>query len=265
MARSADSKTSNNKVPDPDRWFSDWFQEDYLVLYRHRDVREAQEFLDRIVPELAPKPSGWMLDLACGAGRHAGYLASKGQQVVGLDLSMPLLRKASASDPLLGIPWIRGDMRSIPIRDGCLSGVFNLFTSFGYFLDDRDNVRVVQEVARVLQPGGWFLLDTMNPSYVENTLVPRSEKQLGDFYVVEEREIDQQTRRVIKTIQLNRGGQKKTFMESVRMYSVDDLYRILESEAIVPRILWGDYDGSDHHTNSPRTIIAAQAHATDTI
>ena len=265
MSQSAASTVSNNDVPDSDRWFSDWFQEDYLVLYRHRDAREAQGFLDRIVPELVPRPSGWMLDLACGAGRHAGYLASKGHRVVGLDLSMPLLRKASSADPSSEIPWIRGDMRSIPVRDGCISGVFNLFTSFGYFLDDRENIQVIQEVVRVLQPSGWFVLDTLNPSYIETTLVPRSEKQFGDFYVVEERVIDQKTHRVNKTIQLHRGDQKKTFVESVRMYRVDDLYRMLKSEAMVPRILWGDYDGSDYDAESPRIIIGAQADATDTI
>jgi SAM-dependent methyltransferase len=259
------SMASDTTSSDPDRWFSDWFQEDYLVLYQHRGVEEARGFLDHILPELTPKPSGWVLDLACGAGRHSHYLASLGFSVVGLDLSKPLLVRAMKTITPSKIPWIQADMRSIPLRNESVSLVMSMFTSFGYFLNDREDILVLKEVSRVLVPESWLILDTLNPGYVEKTLVPHSERWQRDMTIIEEREIDRTRRRVNKTIRLRRGNQEKAFMESVRMYSVDELTQLLTSVSCAPRILWGDYNGSKYFPQSPRLIIAAQKYATDTV
>jgi SAM-dependent methyltransferase len=251
-----------------DRWFDDWFQEDYLLLYRHRDDQEARSFVDRLMPELDVKPPDRLLDLACGAGRHSQYLASKGFRVVGFDLSRTLLAKALAAKPTSTACWIQGDMRAVAIRSKSMSGVFNLFTSFGYFLDDRDNVAVLQEVSRVLKPGGWFVLDTLNPDFVEATLVPRSQRQypsdqagMSDIQIIEERAIDRAKQRVIKTILIRRGEKTRTYVESVRMYKVDELHSMLKSVSLKPFLLWGDYRASEYNPQSSRIIIAARANA----
>ena len=243
-----------------DRWFRDWFQNDYLTLYQHRDVEEARQFLDHIIPELTPLPNRRVLDLACGAGRHAGYLASMGYRVIGVDLSMPLLRRAVEDHCSDDVSWVQGDMRRVPLGDSSVSVVVNLFTSFGYFRDDGDNEVVLKEVARVLMDGGWFVLDTLNPGFVESTLVARSERTLDDLVIVEEREIDRQKNRVNKTIHLDREGQRKTFVESVRMYSVEELRQMLSVVGLVPRLLWGDYYGGDYELQSPRIIISSTFH-----
>ena len=248
-----------------DSWFRDWFQEDYLILYQHRDTKEAGDFLDRILPQLSPRPKGWMLDLACGAGRHVHYLASLGLPVVGLDLSKSLLKNAIHSSPISDLLWIQADMRAVPFGKNSFSVVMNLFTSFGYFGDDWDNVMVIQEVSRILKPNGWLVLDTLNPSEVIANLVPKSQRQEGNISITEERSIDPKQHRVNKIIGIKRGKQRKTFRESVRMYEVDELHSMMQSAHLIPKILWGDYQGSEYQSQSPRIIIAAQAHAADTV
>lgn len=253
----------NVASPDSDRWYDDWFQEDYLLLYRHRDDREARDFLDRMIPQLVPMPSGIMLDLACGAGRHSHYLHQTGYPVVGLDLSQPLLKQASGAVSSSQISWIRGDMRQVPLRNRSVSAVFNMFTSFGYFPKDSDDASVLREVLRVLVPGGWFVLDTLNPSYVESNLESTSQRRQGEVDIFEERRIDQRRRRVVKSITLTRDGQKSFFMESVRMYRVEELQQLMQSVGLESKILWGDYQGNSYQEQSPRIIIVAQAHADD--
>lgn len=254
-------RKSRNSNP----WFSDWFQEDYLILYRHRDVKEARQFLDRILPELEPRPSGRILDVGCGAGRHVHYLASLGMPVLGLDLSRPLLTLASIHSPSPDLLWIQADMRTMPFHPRAFSIAVNLFTSFGYFLDDRDNELVIKEISRVLQPGGWLVLDTLNPPEVSANLVPENQRQEGVNSIIERRIIDHDTHRVIKTIHIERDNRRETYLESVRMYEVQEIHQLIEAAGLTPRLLWGDYQGSEYHTLSPRIIIAAQAHETDTL
>ena len=84
-------------------WFEDWFGEEYLQLYAHRDEREAEAVVE-LIRRVAPWQSGgWVLDLACGAGRHAKYLVRGGARVIGYDLSRVLLRRAIS---MVGIPVI---------------------------------------------------------------------------------------------------------------------------------------------------------------
>lgn len=57
-------------------WYKDWFNSAYYhKLYFHRDEAEAQRFIQKILDYLKPLPESRMLDVACGRGRHARFLA----------------------------------------------------------------------------------------------------------------------------------------------------------------------------------------------
>ncbi len=135
--------------PTPTReWFRDWFGEEYLALYPHRDEREAREAVDLFRDVALPAAPSRILDLACGAGRHLRELRDVGFEAIGLDLSLTLLRSARSTaeaDPL-----VRGDMRKLPFADAAFDGLTSFFTSFGYFADPVDDRRVLLEMERVL-------------------------------------------------------------------------------------------------------------------
>lgn len=96
-----------------------------------------------------------VLDLACGQGRHAHLLAEAGYDVDGFDLSAHLIDAARARGTGRTLRYRRGDMRKLPSAwTGRFNAVVNLFTSFGFFADARDDMRVLRECARVLKPGG---------------------------------------------------------------------------------------------------------------
>ena len=69
-------------------WYQTWFDTPYYhILYQDRDIAEATLFLQNLLAYLKLEYHQSILDVACGKGRHALYLASQGFQVTGIDLS----------------------------------------------------------------------------------------------------------------------------------------------------------------------------------
>src|SRR3954471_6110479 len=102
--------------PEPHReWFKEWFNEDYLALYSHRNEGEARSVADLIRGRVPAQSCGRTLDLGCGAGRHLPYLRAQ-HRTAGLDLSPWLLDVARQKHP--PPPLVRADMRRLPFQDG---------------------------------------------------------------------------------------------------------------------------------------------------
>ena len=74
-------------------WFESWFGEEYIALYPHRNAAEAEHAVQLIERYLDPSAPNRVLDLACGAGRHARVLSTR-RKATGLDLSWVLLKLA---------------------------------------------------------------------------------------------------------------------------------------------------------------------------
>src|SRR5436305_180109 len=131
-------------------WYHEWFGEEYLELYSHRDEREAQQQVAFVQSQFGGV-GGRVLDLACGRGRHMSELAARGYSAIGCDLSFTLLRTGRADyGPM---PVARADMRSLPFRNDAFAALVNFFTSFGYFATEDENMQVVREMSRVLSKG----------------------------------------------------------------------------------------------------------------
>jgi len=137
-------------------WWASYFDGQYLLEYEpiftlEKDRQEVARLLDVLRLPVGAR----VLDVPCGQGRHAHLLAEAGYDVDGLDYSTHLLDKAKARGTGKTLRYTRGDMRKLPARwTGRFDAVVNLFTSFGFFLDPNDDVRVIAEFARVLKPGG---------------------------------------------------------------------------------------------------------------
>lgn len=234
-------------------WFEQWFGEEYLHAYPHRDDADAERLVRLLESHGVAGAGERVLDLGCGPGRHAAAFARRGALVVGLDLSLPLLRAARRRG---AGSLVRGDMRRLPFGTAAFDVVLNLFTSFGYFASDEEHCVVVREAARVLRPGGWFVLDFLNASAVRAGLVARDERRTGNATVVQERRISADGRFVIKNIQVS--GNSRTFTERVRLYEREDLERMLAASGVTLETAAGDYDGAPHGTASPRLILVGR-------
>lgn len=234
-------------------WFEEWFGEEYLEVYPHRDDSEAAAVVEFVLRRIAPEEGSLALDLACGAGRHQRPLTEH-WHTVGLDLSPSLLRIARHADA--DAPLVRADMRRLPFGDAVFTLVVNLFTSFGYFQDDEEHGRVLREVARVTRPGGTFVLDFLNPAHVRRTLVPFDVRNVGSRQIIQEREISPDGRFVRKTITV--GDLGRTFVERVRLFPPDELRAMLLAAGFEVTALVGDYAGAPHDEDSTRAIYVAR-------
>lgn len=232
-------------------WFEQWFGEAYLRLYPHRDDEDAGAAV-ALIDGLVPLAGRRVLDLACGPGRHAAQLSSRGARVVGLDLSLPLLARARMRTRG-AVPMVRADMRQLPFGPGTFDMVVNLFTSFGYFADDAQHQAVLADAASLLRRGGAFVLDFFNAAAVREGLVPREECVVGSQRVVIQRRIDPNGRHVIKEMQLLDDG--RSFIERVRLFTGDELVRMMRNAALDVRHRFGDYDGRPFCDTSPRAIL----------
>ena len=234
-------------------WFEQGFGEDYVSVYQHRDEAEARLAVELIRSRVRCGEGMPALDVACGAGRHLRFLKNQ-QWTVGLDLSASLLRIARRANA--DAQLVRADMRSLPFRSGTFALVVNLFTSFGYFSDDAQHRRVIEEIARVTVRGGWFVLDFFNSARIRHTLVPFDRRQIGSLIVEQKREISTDGRYVHKAITMV--GEDKTFRERVRLFDVRDLASMLQGCGFMVTEVLGDYHGRPFSASSPRTILIGQ-------
>ena len=243
-------------------WYRDSVGEDYLEVYAHRDDRQGSAEAMSLVKLLDLDAGTRLLDLACGTGRHSAALAIGGFDVVGIDLSAPLLERARER-PVDGASFriVRGDMRRLPFADGSFGAVTSLFTSFGYFPTREEDGRVLSGIARVLEPGGRFLLDFLNAPLVIRELVPRSEEVTDARRIVQSRSIHPDGPRVEKKIEVFREGSDepaRVFHESVRLYDRADLTDLLREAGLEVDGAYGSFRGEAHTDTSPRTILTAR-------
>ena len=242
---------SQPSAPEAD-WFEEFFGEEYLNIYQHRDETEAERAIELIATNLVGHHIDAVLDLACGAGRHTKVLAER-WWTVGLDLSMSLL-KVARHETKDG-PYVRADMRELPFVNDSFDLVVNLFTSFGYFDDDREHVRVLSCVGDALRPGGTLVIDFFNAAQVRQTLVPYDERVENGITIEQQRSISEDNRFVEKRITLRE--QRKEYIERVRLLSPKDLERMLITAGFEVVKLFGDYAGRSWSEDSPRTILFA--------
>jgi len=229
-------------------WYQEWFGEEYLELYAHRDEREARRQV-AFFREHVGSVDGLILDLACGTGRHLVELNEMGYDAAGCDLSFTLLR--TGIDEHGSLPVARADMRALPFCNASFGGLVNFFTSFGYFATEDENLQVVREMARVLRPDAVFLFDYLNVDRELEKLVERETIETPSGPVQIERWFDPRDRSFNKRITI---GQKR-YLERVRGYDLDEISTMFTSSGLSIRQAFGDFDGAPFDAASPRLIL----------
>jgi SAM-dependent methyltransferase len=221
-------------------WFESWFDSSYYHrLYVQRDENEAEAFLFNLLKYLQPQPKDRCLDLACGKGRHAIYLAEQGLDVIGLDLSIESIEQARASENDQ-LRFYSHDMRQ-PFHTNYFKYVFNLFTSFGYFESAREHITALQNVNRSLQPGGTFILDFFNAKLVQQSVEPRTVIERGGTQFTYLKKVE--NNRIIKTIRFTDDeGRRRVYQEKVHLFDLTMLQNMVQKAGFGVERVFGDYN-----------------------
>ena len=219
------------------KWFSSWFDTPYYhVLYKERDETEAHAFMDNLTNYLNIPEHGSILDLACGRGRHAVYLNKMGYDVTGVDLSENSIKFAKRFE---------NHRLHFDVHDMCkpynkqFDAVFNLFTSFGYFDHDEDNLNTIKSIKSDLNETGFGVIDFMNSQFVIENLVPEEVKTVGkiDFHL--KRYVENGY--IIKDITFFADEQRFHFQERVRAFTLEDFEILFEQADTYLLDVFGDY------------------------
>ncbi len=255
-------KKKNPEIPRD--WFVNWFDEWYLTVYRRRDKNEAKKLVSRLpiwdyLREIK-KPDNWdcwCLDVGCGSGRYAREIAAKGFEVLGVDLSKTLLKKADSEISHTSPYYVQADMRKLPVLNKFVLAA-SLFTSFGYFKSISEHKTVLRQIYNCLLDKGVFILDIPNKKTLERFVEgnPNSERRIDNVRVIENRWIDKMHQRVNKEIQIIGNKIQRTYYESVRLFERAEIEGLLlESGFNLDEFSpWGDYTGKTLTENSPRMI-----------
>jgi len=136
--------------------------------------------------------------------------------------------------------------------------IVNLFTTFGYFLEDEENRRVLRNTGKMLNQGGILFLDYLNPHYVEKNLVPSESGMYENLTYNVTRQIKDGM--VFKTIQFSDDSLDKPvkYRERVKLYDLEWFRDVLTKSGYDIIETYGNYEGSPFLVESPRMIIVAK-------
>ena len=242
---------SENRNTPNENWFATWFDSPYYhILYKDRDDNEAQLFMDNLTNYLNLPEEAKILDLACGKGRHAIYLNQLGYEVTGVDLSPNSIEEASKSSNAT-LHFKVHDMREH--TEEKYDAVFNLFTSFGYFEEESDNLKTLKAIQESLTEYGFAVIDFMNANYVIDNLVPEETKTVDgvDFHL--KRYV--KDGHIFKEIQFEDQGQSYHFTEKVRALTLQDFETMMEEAGIYLLEIFGDYKLRKFYKNDSERLI----------
>jgi len=236
-------------------WFAEWFDSKYYhILYQHRNYAEAQMFMDNLVTHLNVPPQATIWDLACGKGRHSIYLAEKGFDVTGTDLSVQSITAAREFEHKQ-LSFFQHDMRD-GFRINYFDYIFNLFTSFGYFDNDKDDLRVLKNVAKSLKNNGIFVMDFLNVHHVAANLVPEEIKVLSNVKFHITRNIADGY--IVKAISFETEGRQHQHQEKVRAFTLEELTHLFTQAGLSINKIFGDYQLNEFdQRQSPRLILTS--------
>lgn len=236
-------------------WYEAWFDSSYYhILYKNRDGEEAKKLLNNLVLKQNLKPGMKVMDLCCGKGRHARYLNSIGFDVTGIDLSPKNIEYCKKFENET-LHFYEQDMRQ-KFRDNYFDSIFNLFTSFGYFNDDKENEQSILAAVDGLKTGGCLVIDFLNVARVEADLKPYEIKVLGEIEFHIRKKIENGF--IYKRIAVVDGANEYTYTEQVRTLKLSDFQHYFKAAHLNLLHVYGDYDMNDYKSSSNRLLLIAQ-------
>lgn len=221
-------------------WFENWFNSPfYHILYKNRDYTEAQIFMSNLAEYLKIPSKAKILDAACGKGRHAAFLSSNGFELTGFDLAPESIKEAQKLyGDLPNLHFFVHDIRN-PFRLAYFDYVFNLFTSFGYFETDEENIQTIQSLAENLHSEGLLVIDFFNADKITKILPLSEQKNIDNIEFRIQKTF--QNRFIIKDISFDVESESYFFQERVMAITEEDFKNYFRLAGLEIQVCFGSY------------------------
>jgi SAM-dependent methyltransferase len=245
---------------------TEWFDDDSFwrshlpFLFRDSVLDSAPEQVDRILEKTGLTGGEEVLDLCCGPGRHSLELASRGYRVTGVDRTALYLDRLSrtAAESGLSIELVNSDMREF-IRENSFDLVLSMYTSFGYFRDIEDDLRVATNVYASLREGGYFLLELMGKEVLARIYQERGWTEENGIYHLEERTVTEDWSWMVnRWILIAPGEEPREFTVEHRLYSAAELTDLLRRAGFAALEVFGSLDWISYDQKATRLVVLAR-------
>ena len=242
---------------------SEWYETFFDGLYgkvlasRSDDPRTVAE-ARTIKKVLKLRKDRRVLDCPCGMGRIAIQLAKLGLDATGADLTASYIRRARrrARAEGLDIRFIRCDMRELPFA-GEFDAVISWFTSFGYF-DDAGNLKTAKAAFAALKPGGRFLIEMLNKSWLLPRFTPKGDDEANGVRIVRHSRWDARGSRILNTWKMSKGKRVETHRFSHCLYNGAEMRSLLRASGFRDIRFFGNPPLGRFTRHSRRMIAVAQ-------
>jgi SAM-dependent methyltransferase len=252
-------------VPPRGEWWSTHFDANYLVEYEPIFSPESdRRDVGRLIELLGLPAGARILDVPCGQGRHAHLLAEAGFNVDGLDYSATLLEAARRRGTGPTLRYTRGDMRRLPRRwRGRFDAVVNLFTSFGFFMDPADDVRVIASFAEVLKPAGTLVWHGGSRDGVMARFLGRDWWETGDGTVVTQLRDFDPLSGVLSVSSTLRSPKRRAPIHRdhrIRLYTATRLAELCAAEGLIVEAAYDGWTEKPLTRRSSEMLLVARKH-----
>jgi ubiquinone/menaquinone biosynthesis C-methylase UbiE len=223
--------------------------------------RTAKE-IDFILSIIDIKPGDKVLDIGCGAGRHSIELARRGYTVLGIDPSEAMItsaRERSAGEILKPeFRQMRGEELQLEYE---FEASICLFTTLGQITDQEDNRKLLNNAARSLHPGGYFVMDIPQREWLVSNLKLSEHFDEGEIHTEVERSYDQELKLITELFtQVSKEDQRK-YLLRYRLFNRSELKMLLENAGFIDLEFFGGYEGTPLGLDSPMMVVSARTSA----
>jgi D-alanine-D-alanine ligase len=251
-----------------DNWWQNAFDATYLLTDARSVCNEelTRREVDLLINTLKIDKAAHILDLCGGQGRHAIELARRGfKNLTVLDYSAYLIGvgREMAEAAGLDLAFLRGDARDTCLPSSSFDCIIVMASSFGYFLDEEDNKRILVEAFRLLTLIGTLLLDLPDRDYVIHNFQPSSCHAVSDDITVSrERELGKDIIYSRERVLSKQRGCIKESSYCTRLYSPEKITELLGSTGFSTIITTRDFmnreEEGDFGCMTNRMIVTAR-------
>jgi SAM-dependent methyltransferase len=227
-------------------------------LFAEKNPAETKKEIDQMISLTGFSLNSKILDLCCGQGRHSLELAKRGFEVTGVDRTMRYLEKAKseASEKDISIEFIKDDMRNFQ-RSNYFNAIIIMYTSFGYFEDQNENMKVLCNSFSSLKKKGLLLIDVVGKEILQRKFTERESFELDGITYIEERKVINNWSRIENRWIMLKDNLQKEFKLSHWIYSENELKKMLGNAGFSSVKIFGDLAGKKYDENAERLIAIA--------
>jgi ubiquinone/menaquinone biosynthesis C-methylase UbiE len=234
-------------MPTPIPWYQEFFNDfrPYFGLVSQKTTNKQVRYL---IKKLKIKPGMSFLDCPCGFGRMSVPIAKKGIKVVASDLCREYLDELNVKAKRAGlkIETHHSDMRTIDFKNR-FDAAGNLWTSFGYFENERDNLLALKKMYQALKPGGRFCLHVINRDWIMAHYSDTDWQEIAGVLYTEKRQFDFATSINRGVWTFHKDGKSNSYNVDIRMYSYHELIAMFRKVGFV------DIEGFSSTEDAPIT------------